>query len=783
MIFVNKKVRFKMTDNEKDYIRSQLIDYLSRITSKKGKKFICPLCGSGTGPKGTPAFNIVPGSNNTKFKCHSCGAGEGDIFDLYRMVNNTDLETAFKELQRMYNIMPTDNSYRQPTAPKQTAKPQQVDYTNFFIEAHSDLNKCDYLIKRGISEEIQDRFNIGYVPNWRHPNVSPKIPTTPRIIIPTSKYSYIARDTRQNIPENQQQYNKSKVGNVRFLNISDLEKEICFIVEGEIDALSVIQCGYPCIALGSVNMLDKLLTYCKKKKPSGVLIFALDNDQAGQTATAKIPAFQQVGIKCMTANISGKEKDPNDLLISDSKQLIHNLQLAVDRAKQMQFSFPAPTDARPVQENNVVVPDDERPLQPNSFNYDASGRLTIYNLEVFLKNKGITTKYNIISHKIEYDGYDSNESPEHITDTMISIIYDEMQHNFKGCTMDKIPNFLNVIATRNKYNPVLEMLNSTTWDGTDRLKQIYEMLQIHEDDELSRILLKKWFMQCICGLHNDDLDNPFSLDIVLIFQGLQGAGKTRLFEHLAMKKNLFGEGAIIDPRDKDTQIKATSRWICELGEISTTMKKDIDSLKAFLTMSTDTYRKPYGKSYLEYNRMTSFCGTTNDERFLIDETGNRRFATVPLDDELYIDYDTQVKPFDSLQFWCQIAEIVETEIKQNNKSYASVFRLTREELKALNERNREFEKTLKGEEEVTDVLYKLENMMQDPAKNVVMEYMTVTDFIQQNTELKGLNTRQVGKVLDKLNYPMIKKKINGSVQRIRRLPKFKGIANCIEYNG
>ncbi len=72
----------------------------------------------------------------------------------------------------------------------------------------------------------------------------------------------------------------------------------------------------------------------------------------------------------------------------------------------------------------------------------------------------------------------------------------------------------------------------------------------------------------------------------------------------------FGEGRTYDPRNKDSQIECTSKWICELGEIGSTMKKDIDSLKAFLTSSTNEYRLPYGKTALRYARMTSFCGTT-----------------------------------------------------------------------------------------------------------------------------------------------------------------------------
>lgn len=61
-------------------------------------------------------------------------------------------------------------------------------------------------------------------------------------------------------------------------------------------------------------------------------------------------------------------------------------------------------------------------------------------------------------------------------------------------------------------------------------------------------------------------------------------------------------------------MQATSKWISKLCSI---MRKDMDSVKVFLTKSTDEYRTPYGKASLHYPRMTSFVGTVNDDQFLI----------------------------------------------------------------------------------------------------------------------------------------------------------------------
>lgn len=400
--------------------------------------------------------------------------------------------------------------------------------------------------------------------------------------------------------------------------------------------------------------------------------------------------------------------------------------------------------------------------------YDNTGLLTQHNLETYLKLEGIKVRYNVITHKTEYSGFHSSINAEYINENITAILFDKLQHDFKKVTTTLINQNLNYVATQNAYNPILEILSTAQWDGTERLNSVYKMFGIGEDDKLSRTLMLKWFMQCICGLHNS-ITNPFSLDIVLVFQGAQGIGKTRFFEHLTMDEKLFGGGVGIDTRNKDTLIKSTSKWISELGEIGTTMQTDINALKSFLTSSTDEYRKPYGHTTVEYARMTSFCGTTNDEKFLVDRTGNRRFATIHLQSDLDIDYSSQIEPFNSLQFWKEIEMITEKRMKDEHKTYASVFRLTREELKALNERNRDFEKSLRGEEEVEDILANLLNN-QNIVGRVEFQYITVTDFIQQHTELRGLSSRQVGKVLEKLGFPAIKKKIKGTTIRVRNLP-------------
>ena len=387
----------------------------------------------------------------------------------------------------------------------------------------------------------------------------------------------------------------------------------------------------------------------------------------------------------------------------------------------------------------------------------------------FLEKHGYSIRYNQINHNFEFFGFADNESKEHLAENVPTILQDQLKLIYTHVSKQIIIDYITHYATLHKYNPILNAIQSVKWDGKDRVGQIYDIFRIPTDTEegiYSRTFIFKWLKQCVCGLFND-IENPFSLDIILVFQGKQGIGKTRFFEMLALNPKFFGEGICLDPRDKDSIIQATSKWISELGELGSTMKKDMDSVKAFLTKSTDEYRTPYGKASLHYPRMTSFVGTVNDEQFLIDQTGNRRFVTIPLAPDLVIDYNTQIKPFDALQLWSQIYNIIKNEDK------SSCFRLDEEEKRYLEKRNSAFVKPMKGECEVLDILEE----QQTPQQGYICTFkeMTVLQFIQLHN-LK-YDAGVVGRVLKKYGYESKQKKINGIPTRIIKLPykKFKQI--------
>ena len=303
--------------------------------SKSG--YVCPICGSGSGHKGTG----ITTQDGIYFTCWRGCFTHSDIIDIIGMIYGIDkyllkLKAAADE---MGIDMQMPYSYEKVLRPQLPAVPVsskniciqrhelEVDYSDFFEEAHKNIGLTNY--HRGLSYKTIDKYKIGYCQKWRHPKVA-NAPYSPRLIIPTSNCSYLARDTRQNLNELQKKYSKIKVGKLHHFNTEKAIKsnKPIFIVEGEIDALSIIDIGAQAIALGSVSNYKKLITFLIDNNVTNKIILALDNDAAGQETSVKImDALRDKN--CTTYNITDKYKDPNDIFMHNKKEFIKLIWLVV----------------------------------------------------------------------------------------------------------------------------------------------------------------------------------------------------------------------------------------------------------------------------------------------------------------------------------------------------------------------------------------------------------------------------------------------------------------------
>ena len=306
----------------KEYIIGHATEYLQR--DKSGKGYVCPVCGSGTGKKGT-------GITTRDGVHYTCWAGcyvNRDIVDIIGIKYGlTDFPSKLERAMEEYRIAETVRTSNHKETKKKVEEVLEIkNYEEFYKESASHLGETEYLTKRGISVEVQKRFNIGYCEVWQSPTALRKgynPPASPRIIIPTSENSYVARDVRSEVPEAEKKYTKVKEGQSQIFNLKGMyeSQKPVFVVEGEIDALSLIEIGEEAIGLGSTMNYKKMLEEVREEKPSQPLLIALDKDKSGiETAEKLIKGLREQGIECYNVEINGEYKDANAHLVGNREE-------------------------------------------------------------------------------------------------------------------------------------------------------------------------------------------------------------------------------------------------------------------------------------------------------------------------------------------------------------------------------------------------------------------------------------------------------------------------------
>lgn len=269
---------------------------------------------------------------------------------------------------------------------------------------------------------------------------------------------------------------------------------------------------------------------------------------------------------------------------------------------------------------------------------------------------GYEFRLNLCGGDIEVNG-------ERMTDYLDSRVMNQM-YDLGFSNEARIRNVWRDLADQHSYHPVKEYLGQCflDWDGTSRIDGLVGCFTVDEE-KLEHILSNNsfgfdkghdiavaWFRRWMIGAVAKVMD--LAQNSVLVLEGAQDIGKSYMVRWLCrdLPEYHIEQAVNLSRSENDTNIRATRKWIWEIGELgATTRKESEDALKAFFTRQFVTVRKPYGRNDMELPMLSSFIGTVNDSGRGVfgDPTGNRRFATLPI---RAIDH-TYSSRFDTKQIW------------------------------------------------------------------------------------------------------------------------------------
>ena len=232
--------------------------------------------------------------------------------------------------------------------------------------------------------------------------------------------------------------------------------------------------------------------------------------------------------------------------------------------------------------------------------------------------------------------------------------YIEAKYGLKN--KDKIMDALNNVIHRQTINPVKEMLETAhvTWDGNKHVENLLTRFVGAEKTPYNVEVMHRYMLGAVKRIYEPGC----KFDYMLILVGEQGHYKSSFLKFLAVNEEWFADNFNTLDGDKAFE-KLRGMWIVEMSELQATKRaKDVESIKAFITSTTDVYRTPYERRTEQRPRRCVLAGTSNPVDFLTDKTGNRRFLPVtcsvlPIQNP-YDDYEATRMEF--IQAWGEIMD-------------------------------------------------------------------------------------------------------------------------------
>lgn len=234
-----------------------------------------------------------------------------------------------------------------------------------------------------------------------------------------------------------------------------------------------------------------------------------------------------------------------------------------------------------------------------------------------------------LAHRVPGSGLGAAGNPQQDDD--ITEIQDWLQRN--GLALigrDVVQQAVNLVAREHAFHPAQDYLNGLVWKGELLLDTwLAKGLGAESQPEPYLTRIGRMFM---LSMVYRIMQPGCQCDYMIVLEGLQGETKTTACRIIA--GNWFSN-SMPDLHGHDEvriSMHMRGKWLIEIGELSSFKKSEMDKLKDFLTRREEQYTPKFARNEVFESRQCVFIGTTNEETYLKDSTGARRFWPVKIGD-------------------------------------------------------------------------------------------------------------------------------------------------------
>lgn len=196
---------------------------------------------------------------------------------------------------------------------------------------------------------------------------------------------------------------------------------------------------------------------------------------------------------------------------------------------------------------------------------------------------------------------------------------------------EKLRDAIISISEKDRIHPVKQYMKSLNWDGIPRLDTWlvdYAGATIQDKKYLSSIG-KKWLLAGVARTFQAGC----KFDHMLVLEGKTDIGKSALLRELAtfgdIEEAYFTDA--VSMKDFDRPFAAMlwqGNLILEFAELDGMDKASVNTVKAWITRQEDVYQPKFSNDKKHRPRGFILAGTTNEDVWMVDTTGNKRFWPV-----------------------------------------------------------------------------------------------------------------------------------------------------------
>lgn len=379
-----------------------------------------------------------------------------------------------------------------------------------------------------------------------------------------------------------------------------------------------------------VPSINGRYTYTKGSTGGGAVIyddkFLFSHHSTDPCSNRLSNAFDLVRIHKFGHLDSGTQKEKNDPSAKSyklmeafcTKDAKTKITIANEKLAEARFEFADADIKEAAKEPDLAWTAELEANYRGVYENSANNINTILKHDEYLKN---AFKLNLFDNKryvFKSLPWRTIKEPELMRDVDYSGIRNYIESVYGISASGKIDDALALEFERASFHPIRDYITSLKWDNENRIETLLIDYFGAEDNGYTRAAAKKFTVGAVARVFEPGV----KFDLMLTLVGPQSTYKSTFVKKLG--RQWFSD-TFITVQGKEAFEQIQGAWIIEVAELSGLKKAEVEATKHFISKTEDMFRPAYGRTVETYKRQCVFVGTTNNENFLRDPTGNRRF--------------------------------------------------------------------------------------------------------------------------------------------------------------